>query len=278
MIALSLTIILTTFLFLVFKEFSKRDINTHQAITFNYLTAALIALFIGDVNYNVTNLINADWFYLTIALGVFFIVMFNIMAITTQKLGISISSMASKMSLIIPVIGAIIFQNASIGVYKIAGIMIAIIAVYLTFKKSGSTTKPTLAIILFFGAGILDMWLDFIRNNYLSSTVDFNFFIITVFFTAFSIGLLKVIWDGKRILRKNIVAGIVLGVPNYFSIYFVLLALESLGGIYVFPILNIGVVLFSAIISWLFYKEQMSKTNWMGIVLACLSIVIILWN
>jgi len=278
MIALSLAIILTTVLFLVFKEFSKRDINTHQAITFNYLTAALIALFIGDINYNVINLINADWFYSTIALGVFFIVMFNIMAMTTQKLGISISSMASKMSLIIPVIGAIIFQNSSIGAYKIAGIMIAIIAVYLTFKKSELTSKPTLAIILFFGAGILDMWLDLIRNNYLSSDIDFNFFIATVFFTAFSVGLLKVIWDGKRILRKNIVAGIVLGIPNYFSIYFVLLALENLGGIYVFPILNIGVVLFSSIISWLFYQEQMSKTNWIGIVLACLSIIIILSN
>ena len=278
MIALSLTIILTTVLFLVFKEFSKRDINTHQAITFNYLTAALIALFIGDVNYNVTNLVNTDWFHSTIALGAFFIVMFNIMAITTQKLGISISSMASKMSLIIPVIGAIIFQNASIGIYKIAGIIIAIVAVYLTFKKSGSTIKPTLAIILFFGAGILDMWIDFIRNNYLSSNIDFNLFIVTVFFTAFGMGLLKVIWEGKRILRKNIVAGIVLGIPNYFSIYFVLLALENLGGIYVFPILNIGVVLLSAIISWLFYQEQMSKTNWMGIGLACLSIVIILWN
>ena len=278
MIALSLAIILTTVLFLVFKEFSKRDINTHQAITFNYLTAALIALFIGDVNYNITNLANTDWFYSTIALGAFFILMFNIMAITTQRLGISISSMASKMSLIIPVIGAIIFQNASIGIYKTIGIIIAIVAVYLTFKKSGSTTKPTLAIILFFGAGILDMWLDLIRNNYLSSDIDFNFFIATVFFTAFSVGLLKVIWDGKRILRKNIVAGIVLGIPNYFSIYFVLLALENLGGIYVFPILNIGVVLFSAIISWLFYQEQMSKTNWTGIVLACLSIIIILWN
>ena len=278
MIALSLTIILTTVLFLVFKEFQKRNINTNQAITFNYLTAALIALFIGDVNYNIYNLINTDWFYSTIALGIFFIIMFNVMAITTQKLGISISSMASKMSLIIPVIGAVIFQNASIGVYKILGIMIALIALYLTFKKSGPTAKPTLAIILFLGAGMLDMWLDFIRNNFLSSTADFNLFIVTVFFTAFSVGLLKVICDRKRIIIKNIVAGIVLGVPNYFSIYFVLLALESLGGVYVFPILNIGVVLFSAIISWLFYQEQMSKTNWMGIVLACLSILIILWD
>ena len=278
MIALSLTIILTTILFLVVRDFLKRDINTHQAITFNYLTAALIALFIGDVDYNIYNLINTDWFYSTIALGIFFIVMFNIMAITTQKLGISISSMASKMSLIIPVIGAVIFQNASIGVYKILGIMIAIISVYLTFKKSGQTAKPTLAIILFLGAGILDMWLDSIRNNFLSSTVDFNLFIVTVFFIAFSVGLIKVIWDRKRIIKRNIVAGIVLGVPNYFSIYFVLLALKNLGGIYVFPILNIGVVLFSAIISWLFYQEQMSKINWMGIVLACLSILIILWN
>ena len=98
-----------------------------------------------------------------------------------------------------------------------------------------------------------------------------------VFFTAFIIGLLKVIWDGKRIIRKNIIAGIILGIPNYFSIYFILLALKHLGGIYVFPILNIGVVLLSSIISWLFYKEQMSKTNWIGIVLACLSIIIILW-
>ena len=68
-----------------------------------------------------------------------------------------------------------------------------------------------------------------------------------------------------------------LGAPNYFSIYFVLLALENLGGIYVFPILNIGVVVFSALISWLFYQEQMSKTNWIGVTLACVSIVIIMW-
>ena len=48
------------------------------------------------------------------------------------------------------------------------------------------------------------MWLDFIRNNYLSSEIDFNLFITTVFFTAFSLGILKVIWERKRILRKKV--------------------------------------------------------------------------
>jgi uncharacterized membrane protein len=120
------------------------------------------------------------------------------------------------------------------------------------------------------------MWLDLIQNNYFSPNIDFNLFIVTVFFTAFSLGLIKIVWEGKRIIKRNIVAGIVLGIPNYFSIYFVLLALEKLdGGIYVFPILNISVVLLSVIISWLFYEEQMSKANWIGIGLACLSIIII---
>ena len=119
MIALSLAIISTIALFLLFKEFSRRDINTNQAITFNYLTASLIGvLFIRDTNYNTANLINENWFYSAIALGAFFIVMFNIMAISTQKLGISISSTASKMSLIIPVIGAIIFQDTNLNIYK----------------------------------------------------------------------------------------------------------------------------------------------------------------
>jgi uncharacterized membrane protein len=84
--------------------------------------------------------------------------------------------------------------------------------------------------------------------------------------------------DTKKILRRNLFAGAILGLPNYFSIYFVLIALDNLGGIVVFPILNIGVVLSSSIISWLFYKEKMSKTNWIGVILACVSIVIIMWN
>ena len=276
MIALSFATISTIALFLLFKEFSKRNINTHQAITFNYLTAALIALLTEDINFNIAKLINEDWFYLAIALGIFFIIMFNIMAVCTQKLGISISSIASKMSLIIPVIGAIIFQNTNLSIYKTAGIIMALIAVYLTLQKSKSTANPVLALVLFFGAGTLDMWLDFIRNKYLSSSNDFNVFIITIFLSAFIIGILKLIYKRDKLMLKNLFAGVILGIPNYFSIYFVLLALENLGGIYVFPILNIGVVLLSAIISWMFYQEKMSKTNWTGVLLACLAIMIII--
>ena len=278
MIALVLTILLTALLFLCFKEFSKRVINTHQAITFNYLTASILGFLFYNNPISVNEILTADWIFPTIVLGVFFVIMFNVMAITTQKLGISIASMASKMSLIIPVFAALLLQeNTDFSFVNGLGILLALIAVYFTFKKEAQLEEPiTIAIILFFGAGILDMGLNYIQEDYLKDKDDFSQFIIIVFFIAFLAGLLKIIYSKQKIQLKNIMAGITLGIPNYLSIYFVLEALNQLGGIIVFPVLNIGVVLLSSILSFVIYKEYLSKLNWSGIALACISIILIL--
>lgn len=278
MISLTLTILFTVSLFIFFKEFDKRNINTHQAITFNYFTAAVLATLLYNNPLFLTDIINVSWLYHTLALGMFFVVMFNVMAKTTQKLGISIASIASKMSLVIPVIAALFFQrNLELSMYNYFGIFLALIAIFLTFKKKQETKKSIkIAIILFFGAGILDSFLDYIREKYLESINDFNIFIILVFTIAFLTGFVLIIFKRNKITVRNIIAGIFLGIPNYFSIYFVLLSLDSLGGAIVFPVLNIGVVLISTIFSYLIYKENLNKENWLGIILACTSIFLVL--
>lgn len=278
MISLTLTILFTVSLFIFFKEFEKRNINTHQAITFNYLTASIIAILLYGNPICLTDIVNTSWIYPTIALGVFFVVMFNIMAKTTQQLGISIASIASKMSLVIPVIAALLFQrNINLSIYNYIGILLALIAIFLTFKKKQKTQKSLkIAVFLFFGAGILDSFLDYIREKHLESINDFNLFIILIFFIAFFTGFVIIIFKRNKISFKNIIGGVLLGIPNYFSIYFVLLSLESLGGAVVFPVLNIGVVLISTLISYLVYKENLNKENWFGIILACVSIFLLL--
>ena len=277
MISLILTILLTVVLFICFKEFSKRNINTHQAITFNYLTASLLAFIFYEKSISFIEIINSSWIFPTIALGVFFIIMFNVMAKTTQKLGISIASMASKISLIIPVIGALLLQENNISYTNGLGILIAIIAIYLAFKKKHNSNQSIyIAIILFFGTGILDMFLDYIQHNLLENNNQSSQFIIVVFFIAFIVGLIKIILSKEIIKSRNIIAGIFLGIPNYLSIYYVLISLEKLGGVIVFPILNISVVLLSTILSFFVYKEYLNKLNWTGIILACISIILIL--
>ena len=277
MIYLLLSIISSVLLFILFKEFNKININTSQAITSNYLTASLLAYFFNDIIFDFDYLYNSSWLIPTILLGVLFIIMFNVMAITTQKLSISIAATASKMSLIIPVLLTFLLQkNFNTSLFKIIGIFIGLLSVYFIFKKDEKIKKPiSISVLLFFGSGIVDASIDYIRS-YLLLIDEYILFIATIFFTAFIIGLLQIIYHKHSIKIKNILAGIVLGIPNYFSIYFVLKALENLGAITVFSSLNIGVVLISSILSALYYKEDISKINWFGILLACTSILLIL--
>ena len=279
MISLLLSIVFTVVLFLFFKEFERRDINTHHAITVNYITASILANLIYNKDISLVELISSSWIYPTIGLGIFFVIMFNIMAKTTQKLGVSIAAMSSKMSLIIPVLlSYFIYPDSNITSLQFLGIILALVAVYCTFKKKQKYSYPLyIAIVLFFGAGMLDASINYIETIFLNQKEDeYNKFIITIFSVAFITGIVKMIFDKNEINLKSILSGILLGVPNYFSIYFVLKSLEELGGIVVFPVLNIGVVLLSSIISFIYYKEQMSLLNWAGISISCISIILIL--
>lgn len=277
MIDLSLSILFTILLFLFFKEFDKRQINTLQAITFNYLSAGLLSLSFGHSGYNYENIILSDWILPTFILGIFFIVMFNVMALTTQRLGVTIGSLASKMSLIIPVLAALLFQGDQWTFLKITGIVTAIVSVYLTIKKNKKHSGPIyLAIILFVGAGLLDTILSHIQFLYLDNPQSKNHFTTTVFLVAFATGVLLLLFKKQGLTARNIIAGTLLGVPNYFSIFFVLRSLESMESSLVFPILNIGVVVLSALIGWAYYKEQLSKLNFLGVGLAIVSICVLL--
>jgi multidrug transporter EmrE-like cation transporter len=75
-------------------------------------------------------------------------------------------------------------------------------------------------------------------------------------------------------LGKNALWGIAVGVPNYLTLYFFFRALES--GFFessqAYPILNMGVIVISAVVGWLMFKEKLSLLNWLGILISILAI------
>ena len=75
-------------------------------------------------------------------------------------------------------------------------------------------------------------------------------------------------------------AAFTLGIPNFLSFYFLLKALAYFGssGAFVYPLYNLGVILLSAIIGLLVFKERLSKLNIVGILLAITAITLLSWN
>jgi len=80
--------------------------------------------------------------------------------------------------------------------------------------------------------------------------------------------------------KKSLLFGLVLGIPNYFSIYILLKALEGSGleSSIVFPINNMGVVLVSTLISLIWFGEKLSIKNYIGVAISILAISLIAFS
>ncbi|HOV11854.1 MAG TPA: EamA family transporter, partial [Bacteroidales bacterium] len=116
--------------------FEKNGISNIQAITFNYLTAVIIGYLSTAESFTAPLVIDKPWFYLSIVSGFLLIVTFLIYAYSIQKVGIAITSVSGKMSVIIPVLLGLLIFNEKATWIRILGIISALVAFYLTLMKS----------------------------------------------------------------------------------------------------------------------------------------------
>lgn len=284
MIYLILSVLSSSILYVVFKLFGKYDINILQAIVVNYLVACTCGLIAYDGEIIVSEIPNYDWFYGSIVLGILFIIVFNLMAITTQRSGLSVVSVASKMSVVFPIAFGILYYAEGAGTLKIIGIIAALFAVYFaSIKSDGIAIKKKNLIfpaLVFIGSGIIETSINLLQNSFKSS-IEAPIFSSTLFIVAFSTGVLVICFNAMRgkvsIKGKNLIAGVVLGIPNYFSIYFLIQALRSNGleSSTVFTINNVATVMFSTFLGIILFKEKLIPKNWLGIGLAILSIILV---
>ena len=284
MIYLLLSILISTGLFVIFKYFGIYKVDILKAIFVNYIVAFILGFAFTESNFTITEVPNQPWFFGALFLGALFVSIFFVMAKTAQKNGVSVASVAGKMSVVIPVLFGVFLYNESVTFLKIAGIIIALIAVYLaSVKEEKSAAKNAgllFPILLFLGSGTIDTTLKYIEVMYVPkqdvSVFSGSLFGIAAIF-ALIILLIKAVKKREAFGIKNLNAGIVLGIPNYFSIVFLIKALQTDGfeSSTLFTINNVGIVIVSTLLGIIIFKEQFSLKNKIGVALAILGIVIV---
>ncbi len=284
------SIILTSYLILAFKVCGKYQINLFQAIVFNYITCVITGSIVnGSFPVN-GEVVHTPWFRWACVMGVLFVSIFNLIGLTAQKISVAVASVANKLSLIIPVILSVYLYGETVQGWKLCGVILALVAVVLTCyqTKSQETDTPDttkkwqylLPFILFIGSGLLDGLINHVQKTYVTDE-NKNAYLISGFLSAATIGsvilLFQFISGHQKFAVKNLVAGVIIGIPNYFSIWCLVRFLkgspwQSSASI---PVNNMGIVLFSSVVAWLLFKEKLSKLNWGGIALSLLAIYLI---
>lgn len=285
MIYLLLSVLSSSVIFVIFKLYDRFGVNTLQAIIFNYFFAFTSGMLIDRQTLDLDRIISESWFPGTVILGFMFISVFYLAALTTQRSGLSVVSVATKMSVAIPVFFGIMLYDESTGFIKITGIILALAAVYLTSikKKEGIKIRKRnlmFPLLVFFGSGIIDTTLKYLETSYVAEK-DVALFSSVIFAIAGCVGVTILIiqaLQGKfKFSFKNVLGGIALGIPNFGSIYFLVMALrtEGMESSTVFPLNNVAIVMISTFLGILLFKERMLPKNWIGIAMAVASIILI---
>jgi len=241
--------------------------------------------------------IDKDWFLIAALIGFTFVITFYLFAQTVQKFGVVLGSIFQKMSLIAPTLAAILYYGESAGTVKLIGIVLAIASIFVislskstenvkTIKIDSESTTPNINPLVwifpigtFIGSCLIDACLWYVNQTGLASSLDIDF-IATLFFFAGSFGVLFVIVDFYKnrttIRKKDIIAGLALGIPNFFSIWLILKVLANgMEASVVFPINNVGILITTALLGLIFFGEKFKTQKILGFLMAITAIILI---
>jgi drug/metabolite transporter (DMT)-like permease len=293
MLYLVLSILFSVLLLVNFRIFPKFNISTFQAIAFNYPVCFITGLLLMPDGQSFRLDLSQNWTWYSLALGVGFIITFILSGLATQKIGMTITSMANNVSLVIPVLFSLLVFGSGGKAFdwiNYLGLLLAVVSVAIATFKSESSIKAKfwlqggLALAVFLMYGITNTAINYLNINYIadaSKVVPVT--LVMVLGAAISgiiILIIKLLNGSEKLESKNILAAFTLGVPNFLSFYFLILTLGYFGnsGAFVYPIYNMGVILISAFVAILFFREKVSILNKLGLFLAVIAILMISWQ
>lgn len=277
MIYLILSILSSIGIFIVFRLFNRKGTNTRHAIMINYIVAALtgLAVFRPDSLWFTTS-----WFLPSCILGAFFYVIFRVMAKVTQENGMSVSSIATKMSVVIPVAVGLTVLQESVNALKIIGIAFGLASVVISAggnSKKGTWLWP---LVLFIGSGLIDTSLNLFQTWSVSES-EFPVFITNIFVFAFISALVHHAFSKEHSISKaSIKGGFLLGIVNFTALFYILksLSLPNWESSVVFPINNFGIIAGSTLFAIVAFGEKVTVKGWLSIGLALCSILILFFS
>lgn len=286
MIFILIAILFNAYIGIIFKHFGKARVNSQVAIVVNYWICVGTGFFVSQSNPVTLQNLQSPWFSWSVLIGLLLITIFNVMSLSSIRIGVTLTQAANKMSLAIPVLFSLYLYQEQLNMFKALGICCALVGVYLVTyqeqKDKGAKKDWWLLPALFLGSGAIDTITKYVEINYIKSNLLLNQYLIFCFGAAAIIGSIYLVYqitnNKLRINKRSILAGIILGIPNYFSIYFLIKALQykDLTSSAIIPINNIGILIVVTLYGFLIFKERLGLKNKIGLGLALASIILLL--
>ena len=208
--------------------------------------------------------------------GIFFFLSFIYYQKSVRNDGVGLSGVFSKLGILLPMLLSIILWQEFPSSIQWLGISLAILSIIIVnfpFNKDWKQALRLSLIFLFFYGGIAEF-----SNKLFQKYASLNLkplFLFFVFVTAFLISLLYTIKDKEKISREDLITGIMVGIPNLFSSFFLINALDVLKTAVVFPIFSAGSIVVISLGGFIIFQEKLNKREISAIFMTIIALILI---
>lgn len=207
--------------------------------------------------------------------GILYLVSFMLLQWNVSHNGVVIASTFMKLGVMVPIAVAVIFYGEQPGMAQLigyAGALCAIAMIHFDGESEKATRRlPLLLLPLTAGSGSA-MSKVFERAAFPALG---NHFLFYTFASALILCLLLVAKKGERIGSKELLFGLLVGVPNYFSSLFMLRSLTTIPAVIAYPIYSVGGIVVASMAGVLFFRERLSRRRWIALGIIMVSIVLL---
>lgn len=252
--------------------------NTMAMFTANYAVCLAISrLHMGDIRLFVFENGMGTAVGLGSASGLLYLVCFILLQQNIRYNGIVLSSASMKLgAVLIPVMTAILFFHEQIKWLQILGAAFAVLAILLiNIEKEdvGRSSKKIWLVILLAVNGLTDT----MANIYDKTGTEAlkNHYLFYTFLAALFLAFVMALWRRERIKFADICCGLLIGIPNYYSARFILLALGKVPAVIVYPVYSVGTIITITLVGLAVFREKLNRQK-MGALILILAALVML--
>jgi len=258
------------------KGFSKKN-SGRGVYTFSFMTCSAALLFYlltaGNLQWNPGLIVYAVFFALSFGTAT----IFSTLAVSCGPL--SLSALISSFSLMIPTFYGLIFLKESVSMGLIPGLILLSLSLILVNKRSpGSAVSIKWLVyvfIAFLGNGMCSV-VQKMQQNAFAGGYKNEFMILSMCLVVLCVGIAALLTERKymgHFLKSGWYLALGCGVMNGMVNIFVMILSGLMSVSLMFPLVSVGGIAVTFLISKLVYKESLSKAQYIGFILGIAAVV-----
>lgn len=203
--------------------------------------------------------------------GVLFLAGFMLLQWNITRNGVVLPATFMKLGVLVPTVMSMLVFGETPRITQLLGIAAALAAIVMIQGGDKTETKSAVGLIVLLLVGGTTDAMSKIYEEVGPAALK-NHYLLFTFVVALVLCVILCVVRKQKLTGRDVLFGLALGVPNYFSARFLLLSLQDVPAVVAYPSYSVGTIVLVALAGLVMFGEKFSRRKLaaLGVILGAL--------